>query len=44
MNYQKACKILGLTELVDAETVRKQYKMMALKFQWSKVIEITKNT
>lgn len=32
MNYQKACKILGLTELVDAETVRKQYKMMALKF------------
>jgi hypothetical protein len=32
MNYQRACKILGLTELVDAETVRKQYKMMALKF------------
>jgi hypothetical protein len=33
MNYQKACKILGLNEPnVDTETVRKQYKMMALKF------------
>jgi hypothetical protein len=33
MNYQKACKILGLTESnLDTETVRKQYKMMALKF------------
>jgi hypothetical protein len=32
MNYQKACKILGLTDLVDVETIRKQYKMMALKF------------
>ena len=32
MNYQKACKILGLTETVDTETIRKQYKMMALKF------------
>ena len=33
MNCQKACKILGLSELnPDAETVRKQYKMMALKF------------
>jgi hypothetical protein len=32
MNYQKACKILGLNEDVNVETVRKQYKMMALKF------------
>jgi hypothetical protein len=32
MNYQKACKILGLTNPVDVETIRKQYKMMALKF------------
>lgn len=32
MNYQKACKILGLTDPVDVETIRKQYKMMALKF------------
>jgi len=32
MNYQKACKILGLTDTVDTETIRKQYKMMALKF------------
>ena len=32
MNYQKACKILGLTDQVDTETIRKQYKMMALKF------------
>lgn len=32
MNYQKACKTLGLTEPVNVETVRKQYKMMALKF------------
>jgi hypothetical protein len=32
MNYQKACKILGLTEPVDVNAVRKQYKMMALKF------------
>jgi hypothetical protein len=32
MNYQKACKILGVTEPVDINTVRKQYKMMALKF------------
>ena len=32
MNYQKACKILGLTEPVNVETIRKQYKMMALKF------------
>lgn len=32
MNYQKACKILELTDTVDTETIRKQYKMMALKF------------
>jgi hypothetical protein len=32
MNYQKACKILELTEPVDVNAVRKQYKMMALKF------------
>jgi hypothetical protein len=33
MNCQKACKILGISELnPDEETVRKQYKMMALKF------------
>jgi hypothetical protein len=32
MNYQKACKILGLTDTVNTETIRKQYKMMALKF------------
>jgi len=32
MNYQRACKILGLTDPVDTETIRKQYKMMALKF------------
>lgn len=33
MNFQRACKILGINELnLDAETVRKQYKMMALKF------------
>ena len=32
MNYQKACKILGVTEPVDVNAVRKQYKMMALKF------------
>lgn len=32
MNYQKACKILRLTDTVDTETIRKQYKMMALKF------------
>ena len=32
MNYQKACKILGLTDPVNTETIRKQYKMMALKF------------
>jgi len=32
MNYQKACKILGLTEPVHVNAVRKQYKMMALKF------------
>ncbi len=32
MNYQKACKILGLNEPVDVNVVRKQYKMMALKF------------
>lgn len=33
MNYQKACKTLGLNESnPDTETVRKQYKMMALKF------------
>ena len=31
MNYQKACKILGITELTP-DAVRKQYKMMALKF------------
>ena len=33
MNYQKACKILGVNESnLDTETIRKQYKMMALKF------------
>ena len=32
MNYQKACKTLELTEPVDVNAVRKQYKMMALKF------------
>jgi DnaJ-class molecular chaperone len=32
MNYQKACKILELTDTVDTETIRKHYKMMALKF------------
>ena len=31
MNYQKACKILGITEFTQ-DAVRKQYKMMALKF------------
>jgi len=33
MNFPKACKILGINESnLDAETVRKQYKMMALKY------------
>ena len=31
MNYQKACKILGLNEPTP-DAVRKQYKMMALKY------------
>ena len=31
MNYQRACKILGITEFTP-DAVRKQYKMMALKF------------
>ena len=31
MNYQRACKILGITEF-SPDAVRKQYKMMALKF------------
>lgn len=31
MNYQRACKILGITEFTQ-DAVRKQYKMMALKF------------
>ena len=34
MNYPKACKILGLIDDSDIsiETVRKQYKLMALKY------------
>ena len=32
MNYQKACKILGISEGATVETIRKQYKLMALKF------------
>ena len=32
MNYQKACKILGVSESATVETIRKQYKLMALKF------------
>ena len=32
MNYPKACKILGLMDDISIETVRKQYKLMALKY------------